>query len=176
MENETVSKFKLFGAWNDDKEEAWLSRMAGEGLHLQSLGLPGMYIFVRGEPRPDVYRMDFIVDRKDYQNYLQLFRDAGWEHIGEMGGWQYFRTRQQGGQVPEIYTDNASKTQKYARLIALLTIFMPIFIVMVTRPVTGEGGVFEFYNIMKMVLSAFLLLYVYAMVRILMRISQLRKK
>jgi hypothetical protein len=36
--------------------------------------------------------------------------------------------------------------------------------------------VFEFYNIMKLILSAFLMLYVYAMVRITMRIQKLRKK
>jgi hypothetical protein len=93
MEQKNIRKYKLFGAWNDDKEEAWLSGMARQGLHLHSLGFPGIYNFTAGEPREDVYRLDFITDRKDYQNYLQLFKDAGWEHMGEMGGWQYFRTR-----------------------------------------------------------------------------------
>ena len=77
----TISKFKWFWAWQDEKEEAWLHEMAKEGLHLQRMGLPGSYIFEVGEPRDDYYRMDFITDRKDYQNYLQLFKDAGWEHI-----------------------------------------------------------------------------------------------
>ncbi|NJC98233.1 MAG: DUF2812 domain-containing protein, partial [Anaerolineae bacterium] len=98
----TVSKFKWFWAWQDEKEEAWLHEMAKQGLHFQSVKLPGSYIFEAGEPRDDYYRMDFITDRKEYENYLQLFKDAGWEHLGGKGGWQYFRTEGKWNAVPEI--------------------------------------------------------------------------
>jgi hypothetical protein len=175
MENHTIRKFKLFFAWNDDKEEAWLSQMAREGWHLQSLGLPGSYTFAAGEPREDVYRLDYIIDRKDYQNYLQLFQDSGWEHVGELSGWQYFRTRQQGSQMPEIYTDNASKTQKYARVMLPLIIFLPIFVTMTTRPVSIESKFYDFYSIAKLVMSLIMVLYVYTMVRLLVRINRLKK-
>ena len=88
--NHTTTKFKWFWTWQDDREEAWLGEMARADWHLKSLGLPGFYTFIAGEPRNDVYRLDFVMDRKDYQAYLRQFRDAGWEHVGEMGGWQYF--------------------------------------------------------------------------------------
>jgi len=175
MENQTIRKYKLFFAWNDDKEEAWLSKMAREGWHLQSLGFPGSFTFTAGEPREDVYRLDFIINRKDYQQYLQLFRDAGWEHVGEVGGWQYFRTRKQGNQMPEIYTDNASKAQKYARVIMPLIIFLPIFINLATRPVSMESRYYDFYSITKLVMSFIIMLYTYAMVRLLVRINRLKK-
>jgi hypothetical protein len=135
-----------------------------------------MYYFTAGEPRQDTYRLDFIVDRKDYQSYLQLFRDAGWEHLGELGGWQYFRTQKQGNQVPEIYTDNASKAQKYFRLLAFLLIFLPIFVIMVNRPTFGEDFFSEFLAALKFFLSLFLIFYAYAIMRISMRIIQLKKK
>lgn len=175
MENQTMHKYKWFFAWNDDKEEAWLSKMAREGWHLQSLGLPGSYTFAAGEPREDVYRLDYIINRKDYQQYLQLFRDAGWEHVGELGGWQYFKTRQQGSQMPEIYTDNASKAQKYARVLVFLIIFLPIYVNLVTRTVPMDSNYYDFYSIAKLVMSLIIVLYVYAMVRLIVRINRLRK-
>jgi hypothetical protein len=176
MDHKIIRKFKLIGAWNDDKEEAWLSGMARQGLHLHSLGLPGIYNFIAGEPREDIYRMDFITNRKDYQHYLQLFQDAGWEHLGEMGGWQYFRTQKQGNQVPEIYTDNASKAQKYTRLLTFLLVFLPIYLMLVTRTVQGEGTFSEFLAALKFLLSLFLIFYAYAILRISRRIMQLKKK
>jgi ABC-type transport system substrate-binding protein len=172
----TISKFKLFWAWQDEKEETWLHEMAKEGLHLQAMGLPGSYIFEVGEPRDDYYRMDFITDRKDYQNYLQLFKDAGWEHIGEMGGWQYFRTQGKGNAIPEIYTDKDSKAQKYQRLITILVVFLPIFITITTRPVDSSSRFAELYNAGKLIGAIFMMFYVYAMVSILRRITALKKK
>lgn len=172
----TISKFKWFWAWQDEKEETWLHEMAKEGLHLQGMGLPGSYVFEVGEPRDDYYRMDFITDRKDYENYLQLFKDAGWEHIGEMGGWQYFRTNGRGNAVPEIYTDKDSKAQKYQRLITILIVFLPIFFTIITRPVDSTSELAGLYLAGKMMGAFLMLLYVVGMVKILQRIQQLKGK
>jgi hypothetical protein len=176
MGKEILTRYKLFGAWNDDKEEAWLGEMAQKGLHLQSLGFPGVYYFTTGEPREDVYRLDFIVNRKDYHNYLQLFQDAGWEHIGEMGGWQYFRTRKEGGRVTEIYTDNASKMQKYSRLLSILIVFLPIYVIMATRPVGDGGSISGMMLALKVFFAFIMIIYAYAILRIIRRISQLKRE
>jgi len=176
MNKKTIQKTKWFWAWNDDKEEAWLGQMASEGWHLVSLRLPGNYLFEEGSPRQDVYRMDYISNPKDYQDYLQLFKDAGWEHIGRMGSWQYFRKSVQGNQVPEIYTDNTSKAQKYQRVLVTLVILLPILTVFVTRPAVEGGPWYDLHSIIKTLLSLFLIFYVYALVRIFNRILQLTKK
>ena len=47
------------------------------------------------------------------EDYLQLFRDAGWEYVGEMSGWHYFCQQAQPGEELEIYTDAESKISKY---------------------------------------------------------------
>jgi hypothetical protein len=47
--------------------------------------------FAHGAPRDDVNRLDCLVSKADYEEYKQLFQDAGWELVGEMMGWQYFR-------------------------------------------------------------------------------------
>jgi hypothetical protein len=120
--------------------------------------------------------MDYITDRKDYQNYLQLFKDAGWEHIGEMGGWQYFRTAGSGNAIPEIYTDKDSKAQKYQRVITILVIFLPIFFSIITRPVDRSSEFADLYYAGKMIGAFFMLIYTTAMIKIFQRIQELKKK
>jgi hypothetical protein len=48
-----IRKWKLFWAWQDEKEEAWLRQMAQEGLHLKSPGL-GMYTFQPGDAQDTI--------------------------------------------------------------------------------------------------------------------------
>ena len=130
MQAVTRRKFKWFWAWQDEREEEWLRSMAQQGWHLVSL-FPTIYTFEQGEPRDDVYRLDFITSNTDTEEYLQLFADAGWEHFGVMSGWQYFRKPAAARQSDEIYTDPKSKAQKYRRLIGFLVIFSPVWVVAV---------------------------------------------
>ena len=119
MGNERSKRlFKWFWPWQDDREEAWLSEMSARGWHLAAMGWPSRYIFVAGEPRRDIYRLDWQdASRKEMSNYVQLFQDAGWEHVGSRSGWQVFRRPDEHGQAPEIFTDVDSKIAKYERMI-----------------------------------------------------------
>jgi hypothetical protein len=86
MAKNIFTKFRWFWAWQDEKEEAWLGKMSKQGYHLSSINFPGFYSFGKGEPREYIYRLDYQTFRKkDRQEYLQLFKDAGWEYLGEMG-------------------------------------------------------------------------------------------
>jgi hypothetical protein len=176
MKSETMHKFKWFWAWQDEKEEAWLSQMAQSGWHLQSPSWPGYYEFAAGEPRNDVYRLDYITNSKDYQNYLQLFKDAGWEHLGQMGGWQYFRKTAQGDERPEIYTDNASKATKYQRLLTILIVFLPVFMMFVIQPVPQDSRFYDLFNVAKVFWALLMVGYAIAMIKIMKRVQELRKK
>ena len=51
MEKKRMKKFKLFWAWEDDKEEKWLGEMSRLGWHLEAPGFPGFYYYAKGEPR-----------------------------------------------------------------------------------------------------------------------------
>lgn len=131
METERIRRRKWFWAWQDEREETWLQDMAAQGYHLVDTNCPGVYDFVKGEPSETIYRLDFpYAAGQDLESYLQLFEDAGWEHVGSMGGWQYFRKTVQPGESAEIYTDNESKIRKYQRLVTYLAIFLPIWIVL----------------------------------------------
>ena len=129
METKMLRKHRIFWAWQDEKEEAWLSEMAQEGWHLLHPGFPGFYTFQQGEPAEMVYRLDFITSKVDREEYYQLFTDAGWELVGEMMGWQYFRKVARPGEEPQIYTDPESKIQKYMRLFGYMIIFLPACVV-----------------------------------------------
>ncbi|PKN91685.1 MAG: hypothetical protein CVU44_17370 [Chloroflexi bacterium HGW-Chloroflexi-6] len=170
----TMKQFRWFWAWDDEKEETWLREMAQKGWHFQSVTLPGNYTFEQGEPRDDVYRLDHFVDNKNSKaDYLQLFMDAGWDYMGEMNGWQYFRKTAVNGVIPEIFTDNESKAKKYQRIMLYLVIFLPIYINainLVSKRTSTLSEVFTF------IMLLFMLLYSYGIIRLIMRVNQLKKK
>ncbi len=170
---EELKQFRMFWAWADEKEEAWLREMALEGWHFKSVTFPGNYTFEKGEPRDDFYKLDFLVKHKDKDNYLQLFEDAGWSHVGQYASWQYFRKTAVDGEALEIFTDNESKIKKYSRVMMFLVVLFPIYSIMLNNLSKAEG---LFYEIITFVFFLFMLLYAYAMVMLLHRIGQLKKK
>ena len=172
MSDTVMTKFRLFGAWQDEKEEAWLRNMSQAGWHFQSIDFPGFYRFVAGEPRDYVYRLDFNTDRKGYQQYLQLFRDAGWEHLTVYGSWQYFRILAQPGENPDIYTDNSSKISKYQRILTLLVVLNPIYIIILSRFSNSES-LFQF--IVFVLVLVIEIIFIYAIIRLIQRIRHLQK-
>ncbi len=167
-----ITKFRWFWAWNDEKEEAWLREMSQIGWHLSTVGIPGFYNFEQGFAKDYVYRLDYISNRKDYANYLQLFTDTGWDHLGEMSGWQYFRKESINGENLEIYSDNESKANKYQRILLLLVIILPLLIngLMIVSRRSGISHVFG------IIFFGFILIYIYSIIRILIRIGKLKKK
>ena len=112
------NKFKVFMPWQDEQEEQWLAKLSAEGWHLTRLKGIGSYEFEEGDPAGFTYRLDFQeVGKKDREDYQSLFDDAGWEHIGEKSGWQYFRKQDQPDGAEEIFSDMSSKIAKYKRVL-----------------------------------------------------------
>jgi hypothetical protein len=169
----TMKQFRWFWAWDDEKEEAWLSEMAQKGWHFQSAAMPGYYTFEYSEPRDDVYRLDYFPDFKDKSDYLQLFLDAGWDYKGEMNGWQYFRKTAANGEAPEIFSDSESKTRKYRRILLVLVAILPLIFFNINHIFERQDTLSFFLGSLML---GFLLFFVYAMLKLLGRISQLKKK
>jgi len=131
MEQNTIHKTKWFWPWQDQEEEIWLEEMSKQGLHLKKAHLGAQYDFVRGELQNYLYRLDFqdSLKPKVKDEYLRLFTDDGWEHLGQMGGWQYFRKPVGTGGEREIFTDNESKIQKYNRFMTWFGLSYPSYLV-----------------------------------------------
>ena len=178
MEENTIRKIKWFWSWQDEQEEAWLRNMSQKGWHLSSIGLPCIYRFRAGEQRDYVYRLDYqTFPKKDKQEYQQLFRDAGWEHIGEMSAWQYFRKEIKEGETLEIFTDVESKVTKYKRVLA----FLAFFVVILIAPLPSIWGdppyslSYSLWIILRVISLLAMGVFMYAIIKIMLRIRQLRK-
>lgn len=183
MNEKLTKKSKWFWHWEDDKEEAWLTQLAKRGLHLKSLALFGKYTFAEGAPRDVVYRLDFVTSNKKDEAYFQLFRDAGWEHVGEMMGWQYWRKEVKPGETPEIFTDAESKIQKYQRLLGFLAIIaLPIFMGMLnmryymTRISALTDWIEWVFVGITFLVTVMFFLYIFIFIRLGLRIRQLRRQ
>ncbi len=172
IEKTTRSMWKWFWAWEDEREEQWLAEMAARGWHLKSLGFPGRYTFEQGEPREVAYRLDFKFN-PDMDSYTQLFADAGWEYVDNYGCWMYFRKAVGEAGAEEIYTDVESKKTKYRAVLTFLALVL-IGFSFFGRPRDIGGTVY--IAVTTVFYVAFMLVMVYAAVRVLRRLQELDKK
>ena len=168
------SFFKLFFAWNDGKEEAWLSDQARKGWHLESVG-GVFYRFRKGDPADVTYRLDLQTSGKfDRSEYLGLFRDAGWEHVCRFGAWYYFRTPTGTGTPPEIHTDAASRAAKYQRLLLLLLVVSVPLITGLIGPSKRHSGAWPL-DVVRGLMAVLLAFLLYGVIRLARLVAKLKK-
>lgn len=172
---------KAIFAWEDEKEEKWLEQLAADGWKLISVA-PYVYKFQRSEPEKVFFRLDYknTLD-KDYQEYLTLFKDSGWELFATYANWQYFKIKPENNEVPEIYNSGKAKAQKYRRLLLGIVAFMPIYIVLlnpVFRYSESESirSGFGFIDVIRIITTLFVLFMAYAFLRILAKIKKLESE
>jgi len=93
--------------------------------------------------------------------------------VQEMAGWQYFRQLAHSGEDLEIYTDAESKIEKYQRLLAFLGILaVPQVIFLITL---RDPSPYNWFSPIQFIMGLIFVLYVYAFIKILMRINQLKR-
>ena len=124
-------KFKAF--FSIEKEQAWLESMSAQGWHLAKN--PDLfYTFVKGEAQNRLYRIDFrhFKTQADFEDYLTLFSDSGWECISPKrinSNFYFFSEVKENEKIKDIFSDTASKAQLYHRAAGItLTGFLPFFI------------------------------------------------
>jgi hypothetical protein len=172
MEGTHFRKFKWFWAWQDREEEAWLRRMAQQGYLLVRLVFPAVYEFSSREPADVIYRLDYPdVKKEDIEVYLQLFQDAGWEHVDEGMGWYYFRKTADSNSANEIFTDPESKVLRFNRLLAFSFIISCSLVATTVPILTRSSG----FLVFKLFGATLLLLWVYILLRLIGRIRQLKR-
>ncbi len=176
--NDAKVIFRLFGPWQDEQEEIWLTKMASEGYHFVKCTKPGWYTFIKGESKKVKYCLDYQASASEREKYRQLFDDAGWEYAGEMNNWHYYRKEYEGTEAPEIFTDNESKIQKYKRVLmffSLLLLSLGVLPLSISLLVRSEGLDFLRGFLMGMG-SGITLIMVLTMSATLGRINQLKSR
>jgi hypothetical protein len=174
--SETRSALRWFWAWQEERETAWLEEMSRAGWHLEAFSF-GWYRFGRGEPREYLYRLDFDPGaRKRRDEYLGIFRDAGWEHVLCWGSWYYFRAERGKAFSDELYTDRESRIAKYRRLLAVVVVCLLTPTVTLGPAWSGlvdrASGWFAALQAVRLLMLGFA---IYAVVKLLSLIGRLRK-
>jgi hypothetical protein len=177
-QSETKTVFRLLLAWNDQREERWLSQQQRAGWSLKKVRCFG-YTFEAAAPGDVAYRLDLSPPRfHDRAEYFGLFRDAGWEHVGARGPWQIFRKDAVDGKAPEIHTDPQSRIAMYKRLLGLSVIMLSVMISQLAPRLASaeEGGsaVARFpviFGLQLLVAAGFS----YGIVRLLLAISRVKR-
>lgn len=108
---------RYFFSWQEEKEKAFLEKMAKEGYRLSGAEL-SKYKFNACPPADLIYEIDFKgEDFEDVDEYLQIHQDAGWLMVADKGGWFYFCKERSEDMNNNLFNDNTSKLQKYRRLL-----------------------------------------------------------
>jgi hypothetical protein len=181
MGGEIIRKIRFLPVWEEEKENRWLESMSGRGWHLKSRGYLS-YFFERGESREYVYRYDFkLATDIDYDDYLGIFSESGWELVAVFANWHYFR-HEKGTGGEEIYTDADSKRKRFKRLFALMAALAAMNIVILSNnifllSITEDGlkGAPVFMFILWGLMTVVIALLIYAAVRILISLGKLKK-
>jgi hypothetical protein len=146
---ETKIERKNFGVAEFKEEEKWLEEQHKNGWRLIKANR-NKYHFERCDADQWVYQIDFRQKGSTEEEYIQLFKDFGWEYILQYDKWCYFRRKKEEGADLSIFSDRSSKIDMYNRIlqnrrliftvalfliacvIEWLSFFTPIF--------NGEGG------------------------------------
>ena len=185
MNAATLKRINWFWPWQDEKEEAWLESMSEQGWHLKSVQILGQYTFQNGEPRSFAYRLDFqIVKKSDLPGYLQVFQDAGWEYLGEISNWRYWRKEVEQGESLEIFTDVESRLRKYQRLLGFMGFMLFLLLMlgqnMFRRQVWSDPDnsvlISAIYLCGTLAYAVLIPVYIVVVVKLWRRIQELKKK
>lgn len=79
------------------------------------------------------YYLDFVLQSRDVNTQVRVYQEAGWSHVAHLGSWHYWRRELKDGETSEFHTSHAARLEKYQRILGILIIFLPIFLVQLTN-------------------------------------------
>lgn len=171
-----IKRWKVFWAWQDQKEATWLRDMSKEGLHLAHVA-PFLYTFQKGEKQNYQYEIDYTINtKKDISHYLEVFTDAGWELAAKMSGYYYFRIATENGSEMGIFSDNTSKIKKYrTTLLVLAAVSFPLWFFLITgryeELISHSGIVGIIYKAASIVIIPLAVLYSITFIKLIKKIN-----
>lgn len=144
METKIVKKF--FGLADFLEEQQFLEEQHKNGWKLLSFHGLNKYTFEECFAEEYVYRLDYNVEYKDEDEYLQMFEDCGWEYIMKYQTWYYFRKKKSYMNVAdnEIFSDNDSKLDMIKKVMwKQLFLMLPIMFFFIIYNFIVIKGYFE---------------------------------
>lgn len=129
------TEFKYFTIPEWKKEQDYLRQQHKNGWKFSRVSFIGLYHFEKCEPEDVVYQLDYNPEGIAHKDeYVQMFRDCGWEYMQDFFGYSYFRkpALEMNGDE-EIFCDDASRVDMMkrvfkGRMLPLLCIFFLIIL------------------------------------------------
>lgn len=115
---ETKKTFKFYTIFEHEKEQDYLREMHKSGWKFVRVTGLGVYHFEKCTPEDVIYQLDYNQEGLDHkEEYVQMFRDCGWEYMQDFFGYSYFRKpAAEAGSAEEIFCDDYSKIQMLNRV------------------------------------------------------------
>ena len=144
--------WKFFSIAEQEKEQAFLRQMHRSGWKLIRVDGLCVYHFVPCEPEDVIYQLDYNPEgRANQTEYLQMFRDCGWEYLQNYLGYAYFRkpAAAMRREEEEIFSDDASRLQMLRQVfrwrviplgLLLLLVLIPLYVVALCNRAYGIAG------------------------------------
>lgn len=154
-----MTEFKVFNIMQYEEEQVYLREQHQRGWKLLKVTFPGFYTFEQCEPEDVIYQLDYNKEGRDHiSEYVQIFKDCGWEYLFDFVGYSYFRKPVSEMQTEEeIFSDDRSKLEMLervykGRMVPLLIVFVAIIIpqlfMLFTRQDSFAKVMFGIYCIM----------------------------
>lgn len=136
MNKTTKKEIKFFSILEHEKEEKYLQEMHKAGWKFVKVTGLGVYHFEKCKPENVIYQLDYNKDGIDNKaEYVQMFKDFGWEYLLDYFGYSYFRksASQMTDNEEEIFCDDNSRLEMLervykGRVIPLFVIFFTILV------------------------------------------------
>ncbi len=166
-----------------DQEAAWLSFMHREGWKFTSTD--GFhYQFEKSEKEDWVYELDYLESGVAGEDYLQMYRDFGWEYVCQYDHWCYFRKQRVEGEEADttLFGDRESRLElckrvvhgQFLRMLPFLLLMPSILnLFRLSKPMEHFGPVFGVFLTVLCILS--LGLFIIPLVIYLNQINRLNK-
>lgn len=167
--------WKFLTVLQEEKEAKWLGEMSSQGWHLIHYA-PFRYLFEKGDPKNYIYKFDFRWRIEDWDHYLSLYEEAGWEYILTFAAWRYFRCDPDNVRVPEIFTDLESRVDKYTKLMRFLGLVF-IYLIVVSITIVFNPHNDHSYGLgLKWLYGILLGIYTYILAGLYLRIREIKSK
>lgn len=157
----TKTEVRFFTITEWEKEQDYLRQQHQKGWKFIRVNFIGLYHFEKCEPEDVIYQLDYNPERLEHkEEYVQMFRDCGWEYLQDYVGYSYFRKAAalMDGEE-EIFCDDASRADMMRRVFKGRMI--PLFIVFFLLILPNLYTQFQNDSLEGRLLSAlFLLLFV----------------
>lgn len=154
--------FKWFTIADYLEEEVWLTQQQQKGWKLVDIKPIGIFVFEETTETQAIYKLDFK-NQNPTEDYIQMYRDYGWEYVTKCIGWNYFRSidgTQVGAEELDIFSDDASKLEMIQevfqkRILPIVAIFLSVILPNLFIKINVSSGIasfiFNFYVILALV-------------------------